>query len=217
MADNDYATALLVEKIAKSPFKDNTLIFIIEDDAQNGPDHVDAHRSIAYVVGPYVKQKALISKRYTTVSMVRTIEDILGIEPLGITDGLAEPMSDVFEYQAKPWDYKAIVPKCCVLPNYRCPRKPRRTSCRRASVASHLRNPEATWRGGKTRWPGRISRQKTSSTSRASTALCGRGSRTVRPIRRYVTATTCEKIARHCCAGRWSDAIERSSSGVSAG
>ncbi|MDQ3196230.1 MAG: beta-propeller fold lactonase family protein [Pseudomonadota bacterium] len=111
MADNDYATALLVEKIAKSPFKDNTLIFIIEDDAQNGPDHVDAHRSIAYVVGPYVKQKALISKRYTTVSMVRTIEDILGIEPLGITDGLAEPMSDVFEYQAKPWDYKAIVPE----------------------------------------------------------------------------------------------------------
>lgn len=111
MADNDYATALLVEKVAKSPFKDNTLIFIIEDDAQNGPDHVDSHRSIAYVVGPYVRQNALVSKRYTTVSMVRTIEDLLGIGPLGITDGLAEPMSEVFEYELKPWDYTAIVPE----------------------------------------------------------------------------------------------------------
>ncbi|MBC7944869.1 MAG: hypothetical protein H7X91_06340 [Burkholderiales bacterium] len=111
MADNDYATALLIEKVAKSPFKDNTVIFIIEDDAQNGPDHVDAHRSIAYVVGPYVKQGALISKRYTTVSMVRTIEDLLGIEPLGITDGLADPMSEVFDFSLKPWNYTAIVPE----------------------------------------------------------------------------------------------------------
>ncbi|PYS46565.1 MAG: hypothetical protein DMG13_29695 [Acidobacteria bacterium] len=57
MADNDYAVGLLAQKIANSPYKDNTLIFVIEDDAQNGPDHIDAHRSIAYVIGPYVKQR----------------------------------------------------------------------------------------------------------------------------------------------------------------
>src|SRR5262249_25305224 len=56
MADNDYALGLFVEKVAKSPYADSTLIFVIEDDAQDGPDHVDAHRSLAYVVGPYVKQ-----------------------------------------------------------------------------------------------------------------------------------------------------------------
>jgi len=65
MADNDYAIGLLVQKVANSRFKDDTLIFIVEDDAQNAPDHMDAHRSIAYVVGPYVKQGALVSEHYT--------------------------------------------------------------------------------------------------------------------------------------------------------
>ena len=55
MADNDYAIGLLAQKIAASRYKDDTLIFIIEDDAQDGPDHVDAHRSVGYVVGPFVK------------------------------------------------------------------------------------------------------------------------------------------------------------------
>jgi hypothetical protein len=77
MADNDYATGLLIEKVAKSPYANNTLIFVIEDDVQNGLDHVDAHRSIAFVVGPYVKQGAVISTKYTTVNMVRTIEEVL--------------------------------------------------------------------------------------------------------------------------------------------
>jgi YVTN family beta-propeller protein len=111
MADNDYAIGQLVEKVAKSPFRDNTLIFIVEDDAQNGPDHMDAHRSIAYVVGPYVKQGALVSEHYTTVSMLRTIEDILGIKPMGITDGLALPMTALFEKAKRPWRYTALVPE----------------------------------------------------------------------------------------------------------
>ena len=63
MADNDYAVGLLVEKVSKSPYKDNTLIFVIEDDAQDGGDHVDAHRSVAYIVGPYVKQGAVCQGR----------------------------------------------------------------------------------------------------------------------------------------------------------
>lgn len=111
MADNDYAVGLLVEKVAKSPYKDTTLIFIVEDDAQNGGDHVHAHRSIAYVVGPYVKQRAVVSTPYTTVSMVGTIRHILGLDPLGLTDGLAAPMADVFERTRRPWAYTAIVPE----------------------------------------------------------------------------------------------------------
>lgn len=110
MADNDYAMGLLVEKVANSPFKDDTLIFIIEDDAQNGGDHVDAHRSIAYIVGPYVKQGALVSTHYTTVSMVRTIEEVLGLPPLGILDGLTAPMSDMFDKKQSSWNYQAVVP-----------------------------------------------------------------------------------------------------------
>ncbi|BBA33874.1 uncharacterized protein sS8_1920 [Methylocaldum marinum] len=110
MADNDYAVGRLVEKVANSRFKNDTLVFIIEDDAQNGGDHVDAHRSIAYVVGPYVKQGALVSTRYTTVSMIRTIEEVLGLPPLGINDGLTAPMADIFDKKQKSWNYQAVVP-----------------------------------------------------------------------------------------------------------
>jgi DNA-binding beta-propeller fold protein YncE len=123
MVENDYAVALLIEKVAKRPCKNTTLIFVIEDDAQNGPDHVDAHRSIASVVGPYVTQGAVVSKRYTTVNLVRTMEDILGIEPLGITDGLAEPMAEVFSDTLKPWEYTALVPE--VLRTTQLPLPPR--------------------------------------------------------------------------------------------
>jgi hypothetical protein len=111
MADNDYALGLIVDKVAHSPFKNNTLIFVVEDDAQDGPDHVDAHRSIAYVIGPYVKQGALISTRFTTVNMLRTNVDVLGLQPLGINDATAEPMSDVFQTTLEPWSFTAIVPQ----------------------------------------------------------------------------------------------------------
>ena len=111
MADNDYAVGLLVEKVAHSSYKDSTLIFVIEDNAQNGLDHVDAHRSIAYVVSPYVKQGPVVSKFYTTVSMIRTIEDVLGIKPLNLNDGLTEPMAEVFDLRQRQWTYNAIVPE----------------------------------------------------------------------------------------------------------
>ncbi len=111
IADNDYALGLLIEKVADSPYKDNTLIFVTEDDAQDGPDHVDAHRTLGYVIGPYVKQKALVSTRYTTVNMIRTIGDILRMKPLGLYDGLAEPMTEVFDLKQKDWTYTARVPE----------------------------------------------------------------------------------------------------------
>ncbi len=111
MADNDYATGLIVEKIAKSPFRNDTLVFIIEDDAQNGPDHVDAHRSIAFIAGPYVARERLVSTHYTTVSLIRTMLEILGAEPLGLYDGLAAPMVDAFDLAQADWDFAAIVPE----------------------------------------------------------------------------------------------------------
>lgn len=110
MADNDYALGLIVEKVAKGPYKDSTLIFVIEDDAQDGPDHVDAQRTIAFVAGPYVRQGAVVSRHYTTVNMLRTIVDVLGAEPMGLQVALAEPMSEVFAKSGGAWDYNAIVP-----------------------------------------------------------------------------------------------------------
>ncbi|HEX4230905.1 MAG TPA: beta-propeller fold lactonase family protein [Bryobacteraceae bacterium] len=106
-ADNDYAVGLLVQTVAKSQYKNNTLIFVIEDDSQDGGDHVDAHRSIAFIVGPYVKQGALVSKSYNTVDFVRTIEEVLGLPPLNLNDSLAIPMANVFDLNQKKWNYDA--------------------------------------------------------------------------------------------------------------
>lgn len=107
MADNDYAVGLVVERIANSRVRGATLIFIIEDDAQNGADHVDARRSVAFVVGPTVKQKTLISTHYTTVSLLRTIEVVLGLRPLGLNDSLAMPMAELFDPTSSDWNYRA--------------------------------------------------------------------------------------------------------------
>ncbi|WP_332802045.1 bifunctional YncE family protein/alkaline phosphatase family protein [Sphingomonas sp. RT2P30] len=107
MADNDYAVGNVIEAIAHSKVADSTLVFIIEDDAQNGADHVDARRSIAFVVGPYVKQHAVVSTRYTTVSVLRTIEAVLGLKPLGLNDALAAPMADLFDPAQANWTYDA--------------------------------------------------------------------------------------------------------------
>ena len=106
-ADNDYAVGRLVEKVAASLFKDNTLIFVVEDDAQNGADHVDSHRSTAYVVGPFVKQGQVVSQFYTTINVLRTIEDILGTEHLNIHTATARPMTEVFDLKQETWKFKA--------------------------------------------------------------------------------------------------------------
>jgi YVTN family beta-propeller protein len=109
VADNDYAVGLIAEKIAKSPYRQDTLIFVIEDDSQNGGDHVDSHRSTAFVIGPYVKQKAVVSTPYTTLSMLRTMEEILGIGHMNLNDSSANPMADVFDPGQKQWTYTATL------------------------------------------------------------------------------------------------------------
>ncbi len=106
-ADNDYATGRLIDRVAHSPYKNDTLIFIIEDDSQDGPDHVDAHRTTAYVVGPYVKHAAVVSTYYTTVSMVRTIEDVLGLDHLNLNTATSRPMTDVFDLNQNEWTFDA--------------------------------------------------------------------------------------------------------------
>ena len=112
MADNDYAVGLLIEKVSHSRYAKDTVVFVIEDDAQDGPDHIDAHRSVALVAGAFVKQGALVSTPHNTVDMVRTIEELLELKPMGLTDGLAQPMSDVFEFTpaSEHWSYEALVP-----------------------------------------------------------------------------------------------------------
>jgi YVTN family beta-propeller protein len=110
MADNDYATAKLVETVSKMPEWKETAIVIIEDDCQNGPDHVDGHRSIAYILSPYTKRKALVSTNYNTVNILRTIEDLLGIEYLGVNDANAQPMADVFTREPDYATYQAVIP-----------------------------------------------------------------------------------------------------------
>jgi len=97
----------VLQAVAGSPYKDDTLVFIVEDDAQDGPDHVDAHRSTAYVVGPYVKQGAVVSNHYTTVNMLRTITDVAGIDHLGYFDATQGPMTEVFDLNQKTWSFTA--------------------------------------------------------------------------------------------------------------
>lgn len=107
MADNDFSLGMVVEHIAHSNAAGSTLVFVIEDDAQDGADHVDARRSAAFVVGPYVRQRALVSTRYTTVNVLRTMEAVLGLEPLGLNDALALPMADLFDLNQSSWTYRA--------------------------------------------------------------------------------------------------------------
>jgi hypothetical protein len=108
-ADNDYAVGLVVQTIANSPvYKNNTLIFVIEDDSQDAGDHMDSHRTIAFVAGAYVKQGALISTPYTTINFLRTMEEVLGIPPNNINDALARPMADIFNTSPSAWTYTAV-------------------------------------------------------------------------------------------------------------
>ena len=108
MADNDYATALLVDKIAHSTYANSTLIFIVEDDPQDGADHVSANRSNFFLVGPYVKHGAVVSTHYATPSILRTIEEILGLENLGVHDAGLPPMTDAFDTTQANWTFSAF-------------------------------------------------------------------------------------------------------------
>jgi len=123
VSDNDYAVGLLVEKIAHSIYANNTLIFVIEDDAQDGGDHVDSHRSVAFVAGAYVKRGELVSTPYNTIDFVRTIEEVLGLPPMNLNDALARPMTDIFN--TTPGDWTFLAAPAAALYNTSLPLPPR--------------------------------------------------------------------------------------------
>ena len=109
VADNDYGLGLLVEAVSNSPYWKDTAIVVVEDDAQDGPDHVDAHRSVALLISAYNRPGALIHEFHNTVSLIRTIELLLGIEPMNQLDATATPIV-IFRTEADLRPYKALLP-----------------------------------------------------------------------------------------------------------
>ena len=115
VASNDIGLGKIVEAATRSKFWKEMAIFVIEDDAQNGPDHVDAHRTVGLVISPYCKRGVVDSTLYTTASMVRTIELILGLPPMTQYDAGATPMFNCFRRTAKLTAYDPLKPKVDLL------------------------------------------------------------------------------------------------------
>jgi DNA-binding beta-propeller fold protein YncE len=97
VADNDLAVGMFVDYLSHSSIWNESAVFIVEDDAQNGPDHVDAHRSTAYLAGGFVKEGFVDHTMYSTASMLHTMELILGLPPMSQYDAAAEPMWRCFD------------------------------------------------------------------------------------------------------------------------
>lgn len=115
VADNDYAVGEVVEAVSKSPFWKSTAIVVVEDDAQDGYDHVDAHRSIAFVISPFVHRNLHDSRFYNTDSALATIEDLLGLPPMNQYDAIAPPF-DIFDKTAANNEpFNAILPDRAIL------------------------------------------------------------------------------------------------------
>ena len=123
VAENDLALGRVVEAVSRSKFWPTTAIFVVEDDAQNGSDHIDAHRTVALVISPWTRHGAVDSSLYSTSSMLRTIELILGLEPMSQFDAAALPMIRSFAKQADPAPY----------------------ACRPATVPLDTRNASTAW------------------------------------------------------------------------
>jgi hypothetical protein len=108
VADNDYALGKIVEAFSKSRFWENTVIFVLEDDSQGGWDHVSAYRTVALVISPYSRLKKTVHTYYNQPSMVRTIEQILGLPPMNIQDAIASPMTACFKSTPDYTPFKAV-------------------------------------------------------------------------------------------------------------
>jgi hypothetical protein len=110
VADNDYALGEIVQAISRSPIWRNSAIFVIEDDAQSGADHVDAHRTIGFVISPWIKRASVDHHFCNTDSMLKTIELILGLGPMSQYDAVADPIMDWDDSPANAATYDAIAP-----------------------------------------------------------------------------------------------------------
>jgi YVTN family beta-propeller protein len=107
-ADNDLALGQIVEAVTKSKFWPETCIFVVEDDPQNGFDHVDAHRTVALVISPYTRRKFVDHTNYNQTGMVKTIELILGLPPMNQLDLSATPMRSCFQDKADLTPYRCL-------------------------------------------------------------------------------------------------------------
>jgi hypothetical protein len=108
VADNDLALGRIVEAFSKSRFWENTVIFVVEDDSQSGWDHVSAYRTVSMVISPYSRLKNVNHTYYSQPSMVRTIEQILGLPPMNIQDAIANPMTECFGTNRDMTPYRAV-------------------------------------------------------------------------------------------------------------
>jgi YVTN family beta-propeller protein len=115
-SDHDYAIGQLVDAVSHSKFWASTAIVMLEDDPQDGQDHVEGHRSIIHIISPYTRSHSIVHTTYTSVNALRTVEDLLGLPPLGMNDANSAPMSDVFAKQPNLQAYSAIIPGSLCAP-----------------------------------------------------------------------------------------------------
>ena len=141
VGSNDVAVGRIVEAASRSKYWKEMAIFIIEDDAQNGPDHVDAHRTTGLVISPWCKRNQVDSTFYTTASMVRTMELILGLPPLTQYDAGATPMFNCFGKEAIETPYTPMEPKVDLLAK-NTPRSPRAAQSRAMNFSDYDLAPE---------------------------------------------------------------------------
>jgi YVTN family beta-propeller protein len=141
VGSNDVGLGKIVAAASRSKFWSEMAIFVIEDDAQNGPDHVDAHRTVGLVISPYAKRHAVDSTLYTTASMVRTIELILGLPPMTQYDGGATPMFASFEQASTIGAYELKMP-AIDLNGMNTPKSPGAKQSARMDFREYDRAPE---------------------------------------------------------------------------
>jgi hypothetical protein len=132
VAENDYALGQIVDLISHSSIWSSSAIFVLEDDSQDGADHVDAHRMPAGVFSPYARPGAVVHTRYDMLSMIRSIELILGMHPLGFADAVATPMYDAF--QSTP---ASTAPFSVIAPTYPLEQKNAATAANARLSASY--------------------------------------------------------------------------------
>jgi hypothetical protein len=125
VADNDFAVGQLVEAVSHSPIWKSTAIFVIEDDAQDGPDHVDAHRSTCYIVSPWIRAHSIDHTFQNTVSLIRTMELILGLPPMCQYDATADPIMNWDIGPSNDAPYEAMIPDAKILREVNGARSPR--------------------------------------------------------------------------------------------
>ncbi len=134
VADNDYGVAQFVDLISHSPIWQHTAIFVIEDDSQDGQDHVDSHRSTCYVISPYIKQNSVDHTFYNTDSVLKTMEQLMGLPPMSQYDAIANTIGNFDTVPSNGAPYTAVLPDASII----IEKNPPMTKLARGTMAYHL-------------------------------------------------------------------------------